>query len=234
MNAELTPAPRTPMPRINDPAPQFTAPSTTHGPFNLSDLKDKRVILFSHPADFTPVCTTEFVEFAKRYEDFRKRNVEIVGLSVDSIYAHLGWCRSIETNFKVNIPFRVIADRDMKGPNLYGMIQPNEADTATVRAVFFISPEGKTPSGQPDPQRIRAMIYYPLSLGRNFDEIMRVVDALQANVKYGVATPANWQPGEPRMSPPPPTTEGAEARKSEVEKVKGEYTDWYFSKKPVG
>jgi peroxiredoxin (alkyl hydroperoxide reductase subunit C) len=223
-----------PMPRINDPAPQFTTPNTTHGPFSLSDLKDKWVILFSHPADFTPVCTTEFIEFAKRYEDFKKRNVEIVGLSVDSIFAHLGWVRNIEQNFGVKVPFRVIADRDMKVANLFGMIQPNESDTATVRAVFFIAPEGKTPAGQPDPQRIRAIIYYPLSLGRNMEEIIRVVDALQANAKYAVATPVNWKPGDMAIIPPPTTKEAAEARKGEVEKVQGEYTDWYFSKKKVG
>lgn len=221
------------MPRINDPAPQFTTNNTTKGAFTLSDLKDKWVILFSHPADFTPVCTTEFIEFAKNYDEFQKRNVEILGLSVDSIFAHLGWVKSIETNFKVKIPFRVIADRDMKVANLYGMIQPNESDTATVRAVFFISPEGKTPQGAPDPQRIRAMIYYPLSLGRNMDEIIRVVDALQVNAKHQVATPVNWRPGDAAIIPPPTTQDGAEARKGEVEKVNGEYVDWYFSKKKV-
>ncbi len=221
------------MPRINDPAPQFTTNNTTKGAFSLSDLKDKWVILFSHPADFTPVCTTEFIEFAKNYDEFQKRNVEILGLSVDSIFAHLGWVKSIETNFKVRIPFRVIADRDMKVANLYGMIQPNESDTATVRTVFFISPEGKTPQGTPDPQRIRAMIYYPLSLGRNMDEIIRVVDALQVNAKHQVATPVNWRPGDAAIIPPPTTQDGAEARKSEVEKVNGEYVDWYFSKKKV-
>lgn len=221
------------MPRINDPAPQFTTNNTTKGAFSLSDLKDKWVILFSHPADFTPVCTTEFIEFAKNYDEFKKRNVEILGLSVDSIFAHLGWVKSIETNFNVRIPFRVIADRDMKVANLYGMIQPNESDTATVRAVFFISPEGKTPQGTPDPQRIRAMIYYPLSLGRNMDEIIRVVDALQVNAKHQVATPVNWRPGDAAIIPPPTTQDGAEARKGEVEKVNGEYVDWYFSKKKV-
>lgn len=222
-----------PMPRINDPAPQFSTNNTTQGPFSLSDLKDKWVILFSHPADFTPVCTTEFIEFAKNYEEFKKRNVEILGLSVDSIFAHLGWVKSIENNFKVKIPFRVIADRDMKVANLYGMIQPNESDTATVRAVFFISPEGKTAQGAPDPQRIRAILYYPLSLGRNMDEILRVVDALQVNAKHQVATPANWRPGDPAIIPPPTTHAGADARQGEVEKVNGEYVDWYFSKKKV-
>ncbi len=223
----------TTMPRINDPAPQFTAPSTTQGPFSLADLKEKWVILFSHPADFTPVCSTEFVEFARRYEEFQRRNVEVIGLSVDSIYAHIGWVKSIETLFKVNIPFRVIADRDMKVANLYGMIQPNETDTATVRAVFFISPEGKTPQGQPDPQRIRAILYYPLSIGRNMDEIIRVVDALQTTVKYGVATPCNWKPGEKAIKPPPTTKAAAESREGEIKKVGGDYTDWYFSKIPL-
>ena len=216
------------MPRINDPAPQFTAPSTTQGPFSLSELKDRWVVLFSHPADFTPVCTTEFVEFAKRYADFQKRNTEIVGLSIDSIYAHLGWVTNIEKNFDVTIPFRVIADRDMKVAQLYGMIQPNETDTATVRAVFFISPEKAG-----DPQRIRAIIYYPLSIGRNMDEIIRVIDALQVTSANGVAAPCNWKPGEPLIVPPPTTKKAAEARKGEVEAAKGEYKDWYFSKKPL-
>ena len=221
------------IPRINDPAPQFTAPSTTHGPFSLSDLKDKWVILFSHPADFTPVCSTEFVEFARNYEAFKAKNVEVVGLSVDSIYAHIGWVSSIEKLFNVKIPFRVIADRSMAVANLYGMIQPNESDTAAVRAVFFISPEGKTPQGAADPQRIRAVIYYPLSVGRNMEEIIRVVDALQTTVKHKVATPCNWKPGDPVIVPPPTTKTEAEARQAEVAAAKGEFKDWYFSKKPL-
>lgn len=226
---------QTRMPRINDPAPQFTALHTTQGSFSLSEVKNKWVILFSHPADFTPVCTTEFIEFAKRHEEFAKRNVELVGLSVDSIFAHLGWVRNIENNFMIKIPFRVIADRDMKVANLYGMIQPNESDTATVRAVFFISPETKTSSGEADPQRIRAILYYPLSLGRNMDEILRVIDALQIAAKYPgqVATPANWQPGDAVIVPPPTTKAGADSRQAEIEQFKGEYTDWYFSKRKV-
>jgi peroxiredoxin (alkyl hydroperoxide reductase subunit C) len=225
--------PRTAIPRINDPAPQFTTLNTTSGPFSLKDLKDKWVLLFSHPADFTPVCTTEFVAFAKDYQEFRTRNVEIVGLSVDSIYAHLAWLRNIESTFGVKIPFRVIADRDMKLASLYGMIQPNESETSTVRAAFFISPEGKQPNGQLAPQRIRAIVYYPMTVGRNTAEILRVFDALQLEARHQgqVATPCNWKPGEPVIVPPPSTQEAAEARKAEVAKEKGDYKDWYFSTK---
>jgi len=205
---------------LNGPAPDFEA-NTTHGPIRLSQWeKDKWVILFSHPADFTPVCTTEFIEFAKRNEEFQKRNVALIGNSIDSVYSHIGWVKSIEKNFGVKIPFPVIADLDQKVSKLYGMIHTPSAVTATVRCVFIIDPK----------RNVRAMIYYPLNVGRNFDEILRVVDALQTVDKHGVACPANWQPGQEVIVPPPVTMQAAEERLANKEL---QVTDWYFSKKKL-
>jgi peroxiredoxin (alkyl hydroperoxide reductase subunit C) len=206
------------LPRLNEPAPDFEAVST-QGPIKLSQYKGKWVVLFSHPADFTPVCTTEFIEFSKRNDEFKKRDVQLVALSVDSIYSHLGWVRNIEEKFGVQIPFPVIADRNMAVAQRYGMIHPGASDTATVRAVFVIDPK----------QIVRALIYYPLQCGRNMDEVLRIVDALQTVDRAGVATPANWKPGEKVIVPPPQTAENAAKRGSEG----FETVDWYFSKKQV-
>ncbi|MGB6838547.1 MAG: peroxiredoxin, partial [Dehalococcoidia bacterium] len=156
------------MPRIGERAPDFEA-LTTQGPLTMSDLRGQWVVLFSHPADFTPVCTTEFVALARRAEEFARRNVKLVGLSIDSIHSHLAWLRNIEEKLGVKIPFPVIADVDMKVANKFGMIHPEASTTATVRGLFVIDPEGF----------IRAMIYYPLQNGRSVDEILRLVDALQ-------------------------------------------------------
>src|SRR5208283_5819868 len=155
------------MPRINELAPDFEA-KTTHGVMKLSDItsKGKWVVLFSHPADFTPVCTTEFVEFSKRHDDFARRNTQLLGNSVDSVYSHIAWVRNIEQNFGVKVPFPVIADIDQKVARAFGMVHEAVSDTATVRAVFIIDPRNV----------IRAIIYYPMSLGRNVDEIVRIVD----------------------------------------------------------
>jgi peroxiredoxin (alkyl hydroperoxide reductase subunit C) len=207
---------QTTLPRLNEPAPQFAA-NSTHGPIKLSDYKGKWVVLFSHPADFTPVCTTEFAGFAERQSDFDRRNVQLIGNSVDSVYSHIAWVRDIEKNFGVSIKFPVIADLDMKVALAYGMIHPGAATTATVRCVFVIDPN----------QAIRAMIYYPLSLGRNIDEIVRVIDALQLNAEKGLATPANWRPGDKCIVPAPVTTQDAAKRMTEGLETK----DWYFSKK---
>jgi peroxiredoxin (alkyl hydroperoxide reductase subunit C) len=205
---------------LNGPAPDFTA-KTTHGDIKFSDwAKGKWVILFSHPADFTPVCTTEFVEFAKRWEEFQKRNVALIGNSVDSIYSHIAWTRNIEEKFGVKIPFPVIADLDQKVARTWGMIHEPSSVTATVRCVFFIDPK----------QVVRAMIYYPLNFGRNFDEILRVVDGLQTADKNGVACPANWKPGEKVIVPAPITASAAQER---VHQKDLEVTDWYFSKKSI-
>ena len=214
---QVTPTPRI---ELNGPAPDFTA-NTTHGPITLSDYgKGKWVILFSHPADFTPVCTTEFIEFSKMYDEFEKRNVKLLGNSIDSHFSHIAWLRNIEQNFDVKVPFPVIADLDQKVARLYGMVHEPSAATATVRCVFYIDPNMK----------VRAMIYYPLNVGRNFDEVLRVVDALQTVDKHGVACPANWRPGDDVIVPPPITTPDAEKRAADKSlKV----TDWYFSKKSI-
>ncbi len=205
---------------INGPAPDFEA-STTHGPIRLSKWAEgKWVVLFSHPADFTPVCTTEFIEFARRFEEFQNRGVKIIGSSVDSNYSHIAWVRNIEEKFDVKIPFPVIADLDQRVARLYGMIHEPSAVTAAVRCVFFIDPQ----------MRLRAMIYYPLNVGRNLDEILRVVDALQTADMHSVACPANWKPGDAVIVPPPATVQEAESRTADGSL---DVTDWYFSKKEV-
>jgi peroxiredoxin (alkyl hydroperoxide reductase subunit C) len=206
------------LPRLNAMAPNFTA-KTTHGDLTLSDYKGKWVVLFSHPADFTPVCTTEFIAFAKKNGKFEKLNTKIIGLSIDSVYSHLAWVRNIKDHFDVEIPFPVIADLDMNVAKLYGMVHPEAADTSAVRAVFVIDDMGI----------LRAMVYYPLTNGRSVDEILRIIEALQTSIEHGVATPENWKPGDKVIVPPPSTQEDAEKRKN-----KGyEYTDWYFSKKEL-
>lgn len=208
----------TPRLGLNAPVPDFEA-STTLGPIRLSEwAKDKWVILFSHPADFTPVCTTEFVEFAKRHDQFEEKGVSLLGCSVDSVYSHIAWARNIEEHFGVKIRFPVIADLDEKVSRLYGMIHESSSNTSTVRCVFFI-----------DPKRIlRAMIYYPMNVGRNFDEIMRVIDALQMADADKVACPANWTRGKDVIVPAPVTMDGAEERAASHEYA---VEDWYFAMK---
>jgi len=212
-------APVPSLPRLGQPAPAFQA-ETTHGTIRLEDFKGSWLILFSHPADFTPVCTTEFVEFAKIAEPLGKRNVQLMGLSIDSTYSHIAWVRNIEQNFKVTIPFPVIADLNKEVATLYGMIMPGESKTETSRCVFVIDPN----------QIIRAMIYYPLTTGRNMAEILRLIDALQTTDKHGVATPANWRPGDQVIVPPPKTVEAA-AERAQMPGI--ECTDWYFSKRDL-
>ena len=207
-----------PMLHLGETAPDFEA-VTTHGPMKLSDYKGEWVILFSHPADFTPVCTTEFMGFAKMHPELEKRGVKLIGLSVDSVHSHIAWVRNIEEKMGVKIPFPVIADLSMNVGTLYGMIHPGQSATAAVRCVFVIDPD----------HILRAMIYYPLSTGRNMDEILRLVDALQAADKYGIATPADWRPGDQAIVPPPATQEAAEKRLTEGY----DCTDWYFCKKTI-
>ena len=205
---------------LGGPVPDFEA-VTTHGPIRLSEWnKDKWVILFSHPADFTPVCTTEFMAFAKLEEELTKRNVALLGNSIDSIYSHIAWVRNIKDNWGVDINFPIIADLDMNVAKLYGMLHEASAATAAVRAVFFIDSERK----------LRAMIYYPLNVGRNFDEVLRVVDALQTADQHDVACPADWRPGDKVIIPPPATVSQASER---VDDKSLEVTDWYFSKKQL-
>ncbi len=217
------------LPRIGDQAPSFDA-MTTMGPIKFpDDFKGQWVVLFSHPADFTPVCSTEFLGFAKLHEEFVKRNVQLIGLSIDSVFSHIAWVMNLKEKTGIEIPFPIIADADGKVANLFGMLHPGESTTATVRAVFVIDPNGK----------IRAIIYYPLSAGRNIREILRLIDALQTADKHGVATPADWVPipqtwefteeNTKVIVPPPTTYEDALARF----KTDYEIVDWYFCKKKL-
>jgi peroxiredoxin (alkyl hydroperoxide reductase subunit C) len=206
------------MPRLNEPAPAFEAP-TTHGVKTLEDYRGKWLVLFSHPADFTPVCTTEFIAFAKRHADFQAINCELLGLSIDSHYSHVAWVRNIKEKFGVDIPFPIIADLSMEVARAYGMIQPGASDTSAVRATFVIDPEGI----------LRAMVYYPMTNGRSIPEFIRLVKALQTSDANKVATPEGWQPGDKVIVPPPASIEDAEARMDEGY----ECIDWYFCKKAL-
>lgn len=207
------------IPKIGDPAPDFTA-VTTQGELTLSKWQgDSWVVLFSHPADFTPVCSTELAEFAKREADFNKRNVKLIGISIDSVHAHLAWRENLQKIFNCKINYPMIADNNMAVAQKYGMIHPGQSLTATVRAVFVI-----------DPKRvIRAIVYYPMNVGRNIDEIVRLIDALQTADKNAVATPVNWKPGEKVIVPPPKT------EKDVVERLAAAYErlDFYLCKKEL-
>ena len=214
--SETTPC-RT-LPQINAPAPNFEA-KTTHGVKKLADYKGKWLVLFSHPADFTPVCTTEFIAFATHHPEFQKLNCELLGLSIDSYYSHVAWVRNIKEKFGVDIPFPIIEDLSMKVANDYGMIHPGAADTSAVRATFIIDDKGI----------LRAMVYYPMTNGRSIPEFIRLVNALQTSDKNKVATPEGWQPGDKVIVPPPANMNDVDARLNEGY----ECTDWYFCKKSI-
>lgn len=207
------------MPRLNERAPDFEAP-TTHGVKKLADYQGKWLVLFSHPADFTPVCTTEFMAFAKAQDHFTQLNCELLGLSIDSHHSHVAWIRNIQEKFGVEIKFPIIADLSMTVAKAYGMIHPGAGDTSAVRATFIIDPNSI----------LRAMVYYPMSNGRSIAEFLRLVKALQTSDTHKVATPEGWQPGEKVIVPPPATAAEAQARVSQ-----GEYecVDWYFCKKSL-
>ena len=211
------------IPRINDPAPEFEAKST-HGVIKLSDYtsKGKYVLLFSHPADFTPVCTTEFVEFARRSDEFEKLNVQLIGVSVDSVFSHIAWVRDIEQLAGVKVTFPVIADLDTKVAQAYGLIHSAASDTAPVRAVFAIDPR----------QNVRAIVYYPQQLGRNIDELVRIFKGLQTIDANSVSVPANWQPGEDVIVPAPATVEDA-AKRTNGGGAGLKVQTWYLSKKTL-
>ena len=211
------------MPLIGDDAPAFTA-KTTMGEVNFpQDYQGKWVVLFSHPADFTPVCTTEFMTFASRQEEFREINTELIGLSIDSLYAHIAWLRIIKEKIEykgmkdLEVKFPVIEDISMNVAKKYGMIQPKEATTQAVRAVFIIDPEAK----------IRAVIYYPLANGRNIDEIKRIILAMQKSDKDQIATPAGWQPGDDVIIPPPGSC-GVAKERMEDENEEKYCLDWFM------
>tara|TARA_R110002124_G_scaffold87407_1_gene224987 strand:- start:16534 stop:17199 length:666 start_codon:yes stop_codon:yes gene_type:complete len=208
------------MPRIGDDAPDFEA-ITTHGKLKLSDYANgKWLILFSHPADFTPVCTTELSGFSERKNEFEALNTKLMGLSIDSIHSHLAWVNNVKEKTGVYLDFPIIADIDMKVAKLYGMLQPNESETAAVRAVFFIDPYLK----------IRLIMYYPLNVGRNMDEILRALTALQVTEKYKVALPLNWKKGDKVIVPPPKTLKQMEER---INDDSCEKVDFYLAKKDL-
>ena len=216
------------MPRIGDLAPAFQA-VTTQGTINFpADYKGKWVILFSHPADFTPVCTSEFMTFASMQKEFEALNTQLVGLSVDGLYSHIAWLRTIKEKIEykgmknMEVTFPLIEDITMNVANMYGMLQPGESSTKAVRAVFFIDPKGV----------IRALIYYPLALGRNFDELKRVIIGLQTADNFSVALPADWRPGDDVIVP---TAGSCGVAKERMDNASGELTcyDWFFCTKKL-
>jgi len=209
------------IPLIGEKVPEFTA-KTTHGVINFpKDYEGKWVVLFSHPADFTPVCTTEFVAFQKRFDEFKKLNAELIGLSIDQVFSHIKWVQWIKEKLDVEIKFPVIADDRGQIAELFGMIHPGKG-TNTVRAVFIIDPKGI----------LRAMLYYPQELGRNMDEILRMVKGLQVNDEYQVALPANWPNneliGEEVIIPPASDCDTASKRPQEYDCY-----DWWFCHKKL-
>jgi len=214
------------MPLIGDPAPEFVA-QTTNGTVNFpADYAGKWVILFSHPNDFTPVCTTEFITFQSKREEFKKMNTEIIGLSIDTIHSHIAWLRTIKEKIEFRgiknqeINFPLIADIKMHVAKIYGMLQPNASTTQAVRAVFVIDPKGI----------VRAILYYPLTTGRNFDELKRIVVALQTADAFKVATPADWKPGENVVIGAPVTMAAAEERVRDKSLM---VNDWFLSFKKL-
>ena len=211
------------IPLIGEAAPAFKA-ETTQGEINFpEDYKGKWVILFSHPADFTPVCTTEFMTFASMMEDLKKRNCELIGLSIDSIFSHIAWLRTIKEKIvykgmkDIEVTFPLIADIKMDIAKKFGMVHPSSNDTHAVRAVFYIDPKGI----------VRSLMYYPASAGRNFQEIMRLLIALQTADEHSIATPADWQPGEDVIIPPPGSCGTAKDR---VDEQGDDYycLDWFM------
>lgn len=215
------------MPRIGDKAPEFKA-ITTQGEINFpSDYSGKWVILFSHPADFTPVCTSEFMTFATMQDKFSKANCELVGLSIDGLYSHIAWLRTIKEKIEfkgmknVEVTFPLIEDITMEVATKYGMIQPGESSTKAVRAVFFIDTKGI----------IRAIIYYPLSIGRNFDELYRALIAMQTTDAFSVACPADWQPGDDVIVPTAGSCGVAKDRMESTEDI--DCKDWFFCTKKL-
>lgn len=197
--------------RIGDEAPNFSARSTT-GNVQLSDYRGKWLILFSHPADFTPVCTTEFVALAREADEFEKRNCELMALSVDSLFSHFAWLRMIRDRFDLEVRFPIIEDPTLVIGTAYGMVAPKDNDSATVRTTFFIDPDGI----------IRAMTCYPANVGRSTPEMLRMLDALMAVDQNVALAPANWHPGDPMLRQPPATLEDVFSAERE--------TDWFLAK----
>ncbi|MBI5363225.1 MAG: peroxiredoxin [Planctomycetes bacterium] len=208
------------IPRIGEPAPDFKAP-TTHGEITFSDWhKGSWVVLFSHPADFTPVCSTELTEFARKSDEFARMNTKLIGLSIDSIHSHLAWRENLKSILDVDLPYPLIADLSMDVASKYGMIHPGASSTATVRAVFVIDTK----------RTVRALVYYPMNVGRNVDEVLRLVEALQTADTNACATPVNWRKGEKVIVPPPKTVN--EVKERETHKEYERY-DFYLNKKSL-
>ncbi len=217
------PVEQTKLPLIGEEAPSFEAETTQRKIKFPDDYEGKWIILFSHPADFTPVCTTEFMTFASMEKEFNDLNCELIGLSIDSTYSHIAWLRTIKEKIEyrgmkdVEVNFPVISDLKMDVAKAYGMIQPEASDTQAVRAVFIIDPEAK----------VRAILYYPLSNGRNMQEIKRMLVAMQHSDEHNIATPANWQLGDDVIVPPPGSCGTAKER---VESAGEDYNclDWFL------
>jgi peroxiredoxin (alkyl hydroperoxide reductase subunit C) len=222
-----TPNEISPMPRIGEKAPSFKA-VTTQGEINFPEqYKGSWVILFSHPADFTPVCTSEFMTFASMEKQFNEANCKLVGLSVDGLYSHIAWLRTIKEKIeykgmkKVEVKFPLIEDITMEVAKKYGMIQPGESNTKAVRAVFYVDPKGI----------VRTILYYPLSLGRNFDELYRVLIGLQTADNFSVALPADWRPGDDVIIPTAGSCGVAKQRMESKKDIK--CYDWFFCTKKL-
>ncbi|MCZ4563012.1 peroxiredoxin [Rhodococcus sp. IEGM 1401] len=227
-STQTEPATDVGMPRIGDRAPSFTA-VTTQGPIDFpADYRGKWVIFFSHPADFTPVCTSEFITFAAMSEELREYNTELVGLSIDGLYSHIAWLRTIKDKISFNgmsgieVKFPLVEDISMDIARAYGMIMPGESSSKAVRAVFVVDPKSV----------VRAVIYYPLSTGRNFDEILRLIKALQTADAFDVATPADWRPGDPVIVPPAGSC-GTAADRMDGTDSDVECQDWFFCTRSI-
>lgn len=201
---------------LNSLAPDFSARST-EGEISLSDYRGRWVLLFSHPANFTPVCTSEFIALQKAKGQFDELGCNLLGLSVDGLYSHIAWVRDIETSFGTTITFPIIEDVSMAVSRAYGMVHENSSNTATVRSVYFIDPAGY----------IRTITHYPNQVGRCVNELLRVLHALQQTEKCSVSTPEGWQPGDPFVLPPP------ESQQSANERASGESSTWYMTPKEL-
>lgn len=204
-------------PLLDEPAPAFRA-RTTRGERCLEDYRGRWLIFFAHPADFTPVCTSEFIAFSRAHDRFRELGCDLLGLSVDGLFSHIAWIASIKERFGVTVPFPIVEDPSMAVARAYGMLHQGADTSATVRATFVIDPKGM----------IRAIVWYPMNVGRSVDELLRLVTALQHSDRNGVFTPEGWRPGEPVLSPPP-----LEAPDDAVAAASAEQPDWYFRLKPA-
>ncbi|HAR42696.1 MAG TPA: peroxiredoxin [Bdellovibrionales bacterium] len=219
MSLTVIESPSPPLPKINERAPDFEAMST-HGPIKLTDYHGRWLLFFSHPADFTPVCTTEFISFAKNFETFQALSCDLLALSIDSRFSHLAWVENIRTHFDVEIPFPVVEDISLAIASLYGMIHPRSSNVSTVRSTFLIDPKGI----------IKSIVYYPQNVGRSVSELIRLVQAVQTADDYQVSTPEGWRPGEKVMVTPPSTVEDLKNQ----QKDGLECRDWYFCTQPLG